>query len=54
MKDGDRGEAGMVAGHGRSQTPTVSRTLVIVLAEVMVIVVLLVLWSALRRGKTSR
>ena len=54
MTDGDTGEAGIVDGHGRSQTPTVSRTVVIVLAEVVVLVALLVLWSAVRRGKTSR
>ena len=53
MTDGDTGEAGATAGNGRSRVPTASRTVVIVLAEVVVIVALLVLWSALRRGKTS-
>lgn len=53
MTDGDTGEAGTVSGHGRSRAPSASRTVVIVLAEVVAIVALLVLWSALRRGKTS-
>jgi hypothetical protein len=35
------------------RAPTASRTLVIVLSDVVVIVALLVLWSVLRRSKNS-
>lgn len=38
---------------GESRTPTATRTLVIVLAQVVVIVALIVLWSIVRRCRSS-
>ncbi len=53
MMDANERAAEASTNGSMARRPTAGRTVVIVLAEVVVIVALLVLWSVLRGGKTS-